>query len=274
MSQTETNAQSATPKGFKDVSAIPARQVFKAGENSFAAALDHLRKILATEGAGDLPTVIAGLNGETGEIDQSIYAGNDIYVIRLMNKGAGVRALVMQPAPTIENFLASPEASSWVADLMETQIAHKMVRSLRAKADAPNADITQEAIVAIPRSIADYVATMRLGGAVKLWNEHAKGIIDQIGSKVPAFAALRLTKDFFRRAIESKEFAQSVFAQFEERGYFVAGAQALINVGKKEGSDTSLIEGWLANRDTVKLADVEASELVDISADDLFDEDE
>lgn len=272
MTNTDSN-QTETVKGFKELADIPGRQVFNAGPDAPAAALTYLQKIMATPGADKLPSVVYGLT-ESGAIDWAKYAGQDIMVIMLRNKGAGYRALVVQPTPTQEAFLSSDAAKGWIRDLLETQIAHKLVRTLRAQKGDLEKPITESEINQIPHSIEDYVATHRLGGAVALWNKNAKVVIDAISAKVPAFAAQRFTKDLLRKAIESKPFADAIYPALEGADLFVKAANALITKGKKDGSDTSLIESWLAERATKQAADVESSEgLDDFDADDItFDD--
>lgn len=268
---TEGNATLNEVKGFKELADIPARQVFTAGDNAAAAAAEYLARILKTPGANDLPMVVYGVTAEGG-IDWTKYAAADIYVIMLRNKGAGYRALVVQPAPSKSTFLKSPESAHWINDILETQIAHKMMRSLRAVKGDTAAQITSDDIDAIPHTIADYVATLRLGGAVALWNKHSKRLIDALGKKVPAFASQRFTKELLRKAIESKAFATAIYPHFEERDFFTKIADSLIATGQREGSDTSLIQTWKDRRDEVSADDAGVEGLDDFEMDDLFDD--
>lgn len=264
------SAQTETVKGFKSTDDFPSRVVFKAGENALASAYEHIQKVRATEGfeALNLPMIVHGTD-EEGNIDSSLYDGQDIYVIMLRNKGAGYRALVCQPAPTLTALIESEEARSWVEDLLETQVAHKMVRTLRAKSGDTASAITQADIAEIPHTIADYVATQRRGGAVAFWNKHAKSIIDAVGARVNAFKAARISKDLLRQALQSKAFAEAIYPPFEEAGLFEKIGRTLIQVGTKEGSDVSTIEAWLENRENVE-ASAAVGEIEDIEVDDLF----
>lgn len=285
MSQTESNqpADSAqVAKGFKELTEIPARQVFLAAPDAAAAATAYLQKIMATPDADKLPAVVYGLDSATGEIDWSKYAGQDIYVIMLRNKGVGYRALVVQPAPlsatkigkAAGDMLGDVLVMPWIADLIETQIAHKMVRTLRAPKGDHSKPITDAEINQIPHSIADYVASHRLGGAVALWNKNAKIVIDAMAQRIPAFAAQRFTKDLLRKAIESKPFADAIYPSLEAHNLFVKAAKAIIDKGTRDGSDTSLIQSWLADRATKSVAEVESSEgMEDFDSDDItFDD--
>lgn len=267
--QTQSEAQE-TVKGFKSIDDFPSRVVFKAGENALASAFEHIQKIRATEGfeALNLPMIVHGTDKD-GNIDSSEYEGQDIYVIMLRNKGAGYRALVCQPAPTIESLLESEEARSWIEDLFRTQVSHKMVRTLRAKSGDITSPITQADIAEIPHTIADYVATQRRGGAVAFWNKHAKSIIDAVGTRVNAFKAARVSKDMLRQALQSKAFAEAIYPPFEEAGLFEKIGRTLIQVGTKEGSDVSTIESWLENRENVK-ASAAVGKIEDLEVDDLF----
>lgn len=261
-------------KGFKTLNDIPGRVIFEAGENSVEAAKEHIRKILLTPGATDLPTIIHGAQ-EDGSVDWTDYAGHDIYVINLRNKGKGSRAIVVQPAPTIPTVLSAEEAKGWVKDLLQTQVAHKMVRTLRAPSGDASAPITAEHIQQIPLTIADYVATLRLGGAAKLWNENSKRLIDQMGKALPAFAQLKITKEFLRKAIESSEFARMIYPDFEKAGVFVKMASSLVQYGEKNGSDVSLVQSWIDNRDSVSIAQANSAvDLDDFDTDDLFGDDD
>lgn len=268
--QPQANTEASTLKGFKELSDIPARQVFKAAPDAPKSAVEALKRILATPGADALPVVVYGAK-EDGSVDWSGYNGQDIYLIGLRNKGAGIRAVVLQPAPTINSFLTAPEAGEWIADLLETQIAHKMVRSLRAPKGDTAVAITPSDIDAIPHSIADYVASARLGGAVALWNKYAKKIIDAMGSKVAAFRNARVTKELLRKAIESKQFAEAVYPSFEAADLFSKAANGLISLGMREGSDVSLIQSWLENRANVKADEAGLDDdIADLDADELF----
>lgn len=262
--------ESETIKGFKSIDDFPARVVFKAGENALASAFEHIQKVRATEGFNELnlPMIVHGTD-EEGNIDSSVYEGQDIYVIMLRNKGAGYRALVCQPAPTLESLLESEEARAWIFSLLETQVGHKMVRTLRAKSGDTASAITQADINEIPHTIADYVATQRRGGAVAFWNKHAKTIIDAVGARVATFKAARISKDMLRQALQSKPFAEAIYPPFEKAGLFEKIGQTLIQVGNKEGSDVSTIESWLENRENVEAA-AATGEITDIGVDDLF----
>lgn len=267
-----TQSQPNEIKGFKSLDDIPARVVFEKGENSTSAAREHLQRIVSTAGVDSLPLAIYGMQAD-GSIDWGKYADSDIYCIMLRNKGAGFRALVVQPAPTIETLLTSDAAKPWVKDLLVTQVAHKMVRSLRAPKGDVSAPITDANLADIPHSIADYVASQRLGGAVALWNTRAKKMIDLVAAKIPAFAAQRFTKDLLRKAIESSAYARAIYPKFEnaEKGsIFVKIANTIIEYGRKEGSDTSLLESWLENRDRVALADAGSEGIDDFDDEDLF----
>lgn len=261
---------------FKELAAVPGRTRFAAtdGDGAAQSARELLGRILSTEGADKLPTVIHALNDD-GTIDWNKYANQDIYITMLRNKGQGFRAIVCEPAPPREAFLENEEARAWVLDLLETQISHRQVKSLRAPKGDITAPITNDDIASIPLTITDYITSQRGGGsAVALWNQEATNIIRVFSKRFASFRAARITRDLLRKAIESQQFAETLYPVFEEKGVFVTIANMLIKQGETSGLDTTLITRWLNEREEAELDDSETydDDFESLNVDDMFAE--
>ena len=284
-----TNANE-TVKGFKSLADIPARSVFSNVEDAQA----YVANVMATPEAQDVVSVVHGLVQDAegnSSVDWSKYEGQDIYVMKLQLKGgadmgaAGVRAFVVHPAPTLSDIILGASepgnVQDWVAGLLETQVAHAIARPLRGIKDESGGlpPITAHDMAAVPVGLEDFTTTSRQSGGAKLFNKFVTNIIKHFAAKIPAFGRTRITKDTFRRCVESKHLASMLYPSFEElpngKSVFVLGAEALLQLGEAGNYDTSLVEGWLANRDTVVFGDDEAfadDEDFDIDMDALISE--
>jgi len=277
----EVTAPATAPVGYKEMTKIPVRTILSAPEDGSDSHINTLRvmlaKILQTPGAVETRFDIAGLDRDSGEVDFSVYAGKDIYICRVMNKGADIRTILVQPVPRLADVLEAPNASQWIAHTLTRALAQQLVRPIRKPSNAEiDPGITADALAAIPLSIDDYVLS-RAGAGSKwtVWKSHAKALIDTLAGAFAEFRAIRVTQDLLRQVLASKAFAERVFPAMEERGVFVKVIGALVKHAAKDGVEDSLPREWLATRDSVG-ADIEleaeGEEAVDLDL--LFGDDD
>lgn len=173
---------------------------------------------------------------------------------------SGIRALVLFPVPTAEQFIES--ARDWVAKIAEKEAAHVAFRNLR---NAESDDELIQAVDKMPVTVEEYVASHRGGEGIDtetfdaIWSDARKFLKE----KMPALADLLPQKGEALKALRSKEYAESdpQLAPLEERGVFAFLGKFLIQVaeawqddkGEPAPLDTTAIQEWLDNRDTLIL---------------------
>lgn len=230
-----------------------------------------------------LPLGIKGQNPETGEVDESLYAGSIVVLSTVgaridAGKGkkvSGLKAIVIYPMPTVESFLADDAGKAWIAKLAEKEAD---LVSKRAYRDAATLTEFVNGIDKAPGSVAEYIAESKRSGSAldtetfdALWSGFRSGLKDD----QPALNKLLPAKGEFLKCLRSKSYAESNdnTAPLEAKGIFaklglilIAGAQGnMTKDGTPAPLPTEAIEDWLANRETVEIRKVERADL-DFSA--------
>lgn len=223
------------------------------------------------------PLVGAGIDDE-GNFDSDVYPeGMRISISRLMS-GGEVKALVVFPAPSVDQIGEESGGSEWLQKIIDKELNHVAVRALR------DADDVQLAKSEIPTTIGAFITTGRGAGSGLLaaYNELYKSLIDALGAKVPAFAKARFTKGEFRKCLESTAYAAEYFPALEDYNGNSLFEVAL-NLGKvaasRQGLDPAIFDRWLETRDQKAFeaedVDVDSFDLDSIAGDMLAaDEDE
>lgn len=259
------------------------REAFGSGRIILSNLDDAIAKFSAISEATDsffgLASGIKGYDDETGEVDSSIYEGQDV-VIQLVGsrvkpatkdeKGIdGVKAVVVFPIPTLDGFLADDKGKAWLDKIRVKEATHVAFRNVR------DVDTTREfinGVKAMPVGVEGYLAEyVRSAGQETstfdaLWN----GLRLSLKKSMPDFAKLLPQKPELIKAIRSAAYANSQpeLAPLEEIGAFVALATMIIeaagmNVTKDNEPaplPTDAIESWLAERDTLVLEAAKAPE--------------
>lgn len=212
--------------------------------------------------------VLNGLDAETGEFDPELYGeGTRVMVHVLKNRGvktkdalgneqtspATVQCIVVTPVPSLPAIQADAQGTAWLDKIVDTQIAHVAVASLRG------ADNLAVASKDMPLALADFVTARESGSVAATFDAQFRGIIDALKAKSPAWAKARITKGELKKAFESAPYAIAVYPTLEDRGdkpsLFVMAMQLGIREAKAAGLDPTIYETWLATRDNKELAD-------------------
>ena len=207
---------------------------------------------------------------ESGNLvfDPAIYTdGTRVMIAKVTQRdtdGTKLKAVIITPAPSLDQILADAQGKEWLAKIVDVQLNAAAVRELRK----PDVEINDNSIVEIlskmPKTLADYVTSSRessstlLEGFEALWRD----IKAALGDMAKAFKVANLSKKEFRRAMESKSYASRFYPMVEEtkRGsVFEFAIQAFKAKSAELGYDTSIFDRWAANRDTL---------VIDANADD------
>lgn len=175
------------------------------------------------------------------------------------SKKNGIKAVVVLAQPTVEEFLASESeaAQAFVAKLIEREATDVAFSGIRA---AESLSELETVMAGLPLTVDDIVSTNRAGGSIgdSIFNDHWKDFrAGVIATKYPKIAKALPQKPEFIKALRSSSYAKEnpATAGLEEKGYikrigelFVMAVQAL-----DPDSDTAIVEGWIKERDTLKL---------------------
>jgi hypothetical protein len=178
----------------------------------------------------------------------------------------GYKAIVAFSQPTVEEFLQSLEESAmdFVRKLIEREATDVQFSQIR---QAETIAQLQQAVEGVPQDVSGIVVTSRETGNGldtdvfdTMWSPFRIGWLKE---KAPALVELLPQKPEVIKAIRSKAYALAnpKTAAIEERDFFVRIANAMIALapnfkdkdGKDAPQDTSVIESWLAERDTLAL---------------------
>lgn len=281
----------ALKKALKD------RQTFPDFTTAFAALTKAAE---STENFFGLPIAIVGYDAENDTVDESIYEGANAVLAyvgaRKIKFGSGkdavernsIKSVVLFPIPTIESFLnatnedgsTNAAAGDWLAKIIVKEASHVAFRNFR---DANTVAELMNGAAAAPRSVDDYVtASNREGSGLDtetfdaLWNSFR----NMLKKDQPVLSDLLPGKAEVLKAIRSSAYASSKpeLEPLEAKGIFARIGQALVNGAKqnkdKDGTDapldSSAIEAWLAERDTLVLS-VETPKAKDFGALDSLD---
>lgn len=223
----------------------------------------------ATDNFYGLPTGIVGFDEATQEIDSAIYEGQNAvlgYVgskaDEAKGKSSGVKAIVLYPVPSLESILASDEGKKWLDKTAEKEASLVIFRNFR---DAATLDEFQAGIAKTPKGVDELVAAHTREGAgldTDTFDATWTGMRLFLKANQPAIAKALPAKPEIVKSIRSASYAAENFEPLETAGVFTKLAQAMINAAKANVDtktntpnplDTSAIESWVANRDSLDL---------------------
>lgn len=267
-----------------DVAKIASIQKSMRSRESFPtveAAIAKLESVrAATDSFHGLPFAIVGTTRDpaTGEITPAddfaeIYANRSAILAYVggrtkltgqasgeAKEGVGIKAIVLFPAPKLEDFLTHEAGKAMIEKILEKEIGLVAFRPIREFATVNE---FYSGVAAMPTTVEAYaVASERSGGVDTetfdaLWADWRKALKEA----KPAISKLLPGKADVLKAIRSKAFAESTpeLEILESKGMFVGIAQSLIGMAKANKAadgttanplSTESMEGWLANRDT------------------------
>lgn len=161
----------------------------------------------------------------------------------------GVKALVVFPMPTVDDFLS--EAPDWIAKLVQKEAAHVAFRQLRnAESDAA----LQAAAIKMPMTIEAYITEHASRGGIDtecfdtMWKDFRAAFVEQY-AQLKAFLP---GKSDVLTAIRSKTFAETEYGKLESLHVFEAIAKGMIEQAPdwEPALDPTAIQEWLDRRDT------------------------
>lgn len=242
---------------------MDARRMFNNVEDA-AAYLSASAEKYADFGAVTLAA--PGIDSE-GNFDPDVYApGMQVMVAKLMrlktpkNPTAGVKALVVVPVPSLEQFMANELGKAWVERIIQKELNHVAVRPLREAKDVDTV------IDQIPTTMEQFISSARGegGGIMDTYKEMFKKLIDSMAKLSKVWEKARLTKSELQAAYSSKAYAMEYYPALENRGdkpsLFVMSLQTAIVGAKAKGLDPTIFERWLETRDAKPLAGADAEE--------------
>jgi hypothetical protein len=184
---------------------------------------------------------------------------------RLGNGVTKLRAIVMSPVPTAEQFMADEKGREWVARKLETAIGQAIARGFQKK-DANDRYLysmdDERLLEEIPGTLLDFATTSDRGesGLMEAFNEYWQVVKKQLASASKAFAARSPSKKEFMRAMQSKPYAVRVYPECEAiktktgtLSIFEFALQVFSNLASENGYDGSIFADWLANRATFEI---------------------
>lgn len=221
-------------------------------------------------------------------LDREVYAqpGMQTMVARLDNKAkkdangkiitaGAVKAIVCAPVPSLELLLfgadsiASGEAPTlpdlpsvnFVRAIIQKELNHRAVKQLR------DAEDVSTVVDTIPTTVEGYIESSReSGGLMEAFDETYRDAIATLAGASDAFKRRKgmLTKPEFRKACESKGYAQTVYEELEadkrNGSLFVFGIKLMQRAATRKGLATDILDRWLATRDSKTYEQAEADE--------------
>jgi len=240
--------------------AMSDREVFP----TLADALAKLEKAAgATENFYGLPVQVKGLKAD-GTVDESIYAGQRAalaYVGHKEKDKSGMKAVLIFPVPTLEQFLAFEQGKAFLDKVMVKEVGLVAFRQVRDSATVYDFTSGMERI---PANADEYAAESRRGGIdTDAFDALWIGFKNALKSKKPEHYAALPAKKQFLDALRSKAYALETdeTRAFEQGGWFEVYGKLLINAaannktekGEPDPIDASAIQAWLDGRDTLVL---------------------
>lgn len=256
--------------------AMPARKVY----DSLASAIGALEKAAnATDGFYGLPTAITGMDYATGDIDESLYAGNLVVLAYVGGREAaagktdknivGVKGIAIYPQPPLSLFLDSEDGKAFLNKIVEKEAALVAFRNFRESATLFE---FEQGVSKVASTVEALIADSSRGGNGldtdtfdALWSDMRAAL----KKEMPALVALFPSKQEVIKAIRSASYAASEHSALESKGVFTWLATVLIDAAKnnqdaKTGEaapmDATAIESWVAGRDTLALTKTETTE--------------
>jgi hypothetical protein len=187
----------------------------------------------------------------------------------------GYKALVVMAQPTVAEVLAdeSEAAKAFVAKLIERELTDVQYSGIRSAMTLADLEVV---LTGLPTTVSELVENSRTGSESSnssfdiMWNDFRRGFIK---AKFPQLDAILPKKAEVAKALRSKAYAEAHPAcqVIESQGVFVKLGHALVAAGDKwkndqgvlEPLDTTDLQTWLANRDSVVL-DYKAPEVKEV----------
>jgi hypothetical protein len=192
-----------------------------------------------------IPVAAPGV-GEAG-FDPAIYTDSMDVMVAKLTAERKVKAIVVAPIPKISVILADEAGLAWATKILHKELNHVAVRALREAEDISTV------IDQMPTTLLAYIESGRAGsGIMETFNELYKQINATFAAKLPVWAKYRLIKSELKKAMESKAYAESIYAALEDyrgKSLFVAAIELGISAAKRKGLDPTIFERWLATRD-------------------------
>jgi hypothetical protein len=264
--QPNTEAKTPAPKTVRDD--MPARRVF-ANTTEAAAYLALCAETYADWGDDSIPFAAPGIDSE-GNFDPAVYTSEmDVMVAKLINAKA-LKAVVVAPIPKLETVLADESARQWLIDkVLRKELNHVAVRQLREAEDVSTV------IDQMPTTLTGYIESGRSGGGqMEAFNVLYKPVNATMSAKLPVWAKYRLIKSELKKAMESKAYADTIYAALEDyrgQSLFVAAINLAISAAKRKGIDPTIFERWLATRDQKVYDPAQAEDEDELDLDNLTD---
>lgn len=206
------------------------------------------------------PAVTVGFTDD-GAFDPAFYTDEmRVAVAVLTQRGEGpntstVKAIVIYPSPKLEAILTAEGGESWLTSIMEKELNHVAMRSLRKAEDE---DAITEALPSLPKTIGEFITSGRetSSGILETYNQLWQVIKKGLGQKFKSFALANLSKKELRKAMESASYAATVYPHLETRknkkgdkeSYFEIAATFGAALAKQEGLDPAIFTKALEGR--------------------------
>lgn len=194
-------------------------------------------------------TPLAAVGLPDGEFDPTIYTdGMEVMVATLRKAKAGIKAIVVAPVPSLNLLLADSAGRDWIKRIIEKELNHVAVRSLREAEDISTV------VDQIPTTMAAYISSAReSSGIMDTFNELYKSLNSTLSAKIPVWAKARLVKGELKKCLESKGYSDEYYPALENRGegkdsLFVVALNLGIAGAKAKGMDATIFERWAATR--------------------------
>lgn len=275
---TEVNTTPAAAKQKTVIDDMPNRSIFNTTDEATA----FLQRAQTEYSDFDsYPVVPVGIL-EDGTFDPEIYTDAMRPTVSILTqrgegaKSSTVKAIVIYPQPTLESLLdAGDSATNWLRGIIEKELNHVAVRSLRKAEDA---DAMADALDSIPTTIGEFIASNRetSSGILETFNQLWQIIKKGMGTKYKSFALANLSKKELRKAMESASYAETVYQRLENRqnkagekeSLFELAARFGLALAAKEGLDPAIFNRMLETRNekTIDVADDEDEEGFDFEA--------
>lgn len=246
MTTSETNqapaAKTAKPETIADD--LAQRSIFASPED----ATPFLERISAYPDFDEPAQAFIGFTDE-GDFDPQAYTPEtEVIVAKLNRKGAGVKALVVAPIPTLEAIMADEAGREWARNILRKELNHVLVRPLR------EAENVTAVLSEVPTTLEAFITSGRdsTGSALESFDALHKELNEYFKNKFPVWAKAKLNKSELRKAFESAGYAAEYYPGLESRAsgsFFVAALSVAVKFAKHKGFDSAIFERWLATRD-------------------------
>lgn len=231
---------------------IRARRIF----SDFDAAHEYAQQM--TEHHKTVTAYAGASADESGEIVLPETFGSEAYdiaVLALKKKGSeSYTHILVAPLPRASAFLnlseVNEDVQDYVATIWEKEAAHRIARPVRDVVVAGGNDAAfSAAALEVPTTLEALLAGKSRGSGPLYdgFNALATDLLKQL-RKHPQWLSVRITKDDFRRALESAGFAKYYYPQQEADGSFDKLLALMIAKTEATGGQVGIMADWQATR--------------------------